>query len=177
MASPAKRQRSANRESQLQETPDSKTILSEKDFHRMIRLEEKRSRRTQRPFALMLMNTGQALPAVVNNLGPLPNILSVLQANTREIDQIGWYETNATVGAIFTEITVGNDLILGTILSRINTTLKTKLTPEQFNRIKGWCIVLPEELGRIHPVGKMRVGLPLTYAASVASLGWGPPTE
>jgi len=166
VASPAKKPQPVNRHSQSQKL-DSKEILSERAFHRMISLEEKRSKRTQRPFALLFMNLGRTVP-VENNFRPLLNILSVLQANTRETDLIGWYETNVSVGVMFTEITVGNDLILGAILSRINATLRRKLTPEQFSQIKGSCVLFPEELGRIHPVGEMSVGLPLTYTAGGA---------
>jgi hypothetical protein len=160
-----------NRESQLQKLLDSKEILPERVFHRMISLEEKRSKRTQRPFALLFMNAGRTLP-FETNAGPLLSIVPVLQAHTRETDLIGWYETNVSVGVMFTEITVGNDLILSTILSRINATLRTKLTPEQLNRIKGSCVLVPEELGRIYPVSEKNVGLPVTYVVGAAA-GWG----
>ena len=176
MASPAKKSRPVNRRSQLQKWPDGKEILSERDFRQMMRLEEKRSRRMQRPFAVLLMNAGRTLP-VENNVGALPTILSALQANTRETDLIGWYETDLSVGVMFTEITVDNGLVLSALLSRISATLRAKLTPEQFRHIKVSCVLFPEELGRIHPVGEKNVALPMTYAATVASAGWGPTPE
>jgi len=51
----------------------------------MISLERKRSERTQRPFVLLLMDTGRNLPTEKNGR-ILLEILSALQAATRETD-------------------------------------------------------------------------------------------
>src|SRR5262245_25842181 len=93
-------------------------VLSEDVFRRLISLERKRSERTQRPFVLLLMDTGRNLPTEKNGR-ILLDILSSLQAATRETDVMGWYESNSVVGVMFTEITLDNNLILSTILGRI----------------------------------------------------------
>jgi lipopolysaccharide/colanic/teichoic acid biosynthesis glycosyltransferase len=121
-----------------------KEILSEESFHRVISLERKRSERTQRPFVLLLMDTGRTLPTIRNGR-VLLEILSALQAATRETDMMGWYEMNSIVGVIFTEITLGNKHFLSTILSRISKVLCDQLTTEQFSQIKFWFHRFPEE--------------------------------
>ena len=79
----------------------SKEVLGEDVFRRMISLERKRSERTQRPFVLLLMDTGRTQPTEKNGR-ILLDILSALQAATRETDVMGWHKTNAAVGVMFT---------------------------------------------------------------------------
>lgn len=122
----------------------SKEVLGEEVFRRMISLERKRSERTQRPFVLLLMDTGRAQPTEKNGR-ILLDILSALQTATRETDVMGWYETNSAVGVMFTEITLENNLILSTILERISDVLRGRLTSEQFSQIKFSFHLFPEE--------------------------------
>jgi len=119
-------------------------VLSEELFQRVISLERKRSERTQRPFVLLLMDTGRTLPTIRHGRGLL-EILSALHAAIRETDMMGWYEMNSIVGVMFTEITLDNKLILSTILSRISNVLRDQLTTEQFSQIKFWFHLFPEE--------------------------------
>jgi lipopolysaccharide/colanic/teichoic acid biosynthesis glycosyltransferase len=119
-------------------------VLAEEVFCRMITLERKRSERTQRPFVLLLMETGCSLPAAKNSR-ILLEILSALQAATRETDVMGWYKSDSVVGVMFTEITLDSNLILSTILARISDALRNKLTTEQFGQIKFSFHVFPEE--------------------------------
>ena len=123
---------------------DAKEVLTEEVFRRMISLERKRSERTQRPFVLLLMDTG-GTPPTEKNGRVLLDILSALESATRETDIMGWYETNSAVGVMFTEITLENNLILSTILARISAVLRGRLTNEQFNQIKFSFHLFPEE--------------------------------
>jgi exopolysaccharide biosynthesis polyprenyl glycosylphosphotransferase len=121
-----------------------KEVLKEEIFRRMISLERKRSERTQRPFVLLLMDTGTTRPTEKNGR-ILLDILSALQTATRETDVMGWYETNSAVGVMFTEITLENNLILSTLLARISDVLRGRLTSEQFSQIKFSFHLFPEE--------------------------------
>ncbi len=121
-----------------------KEVLTEEVFRRMISLERKRSERTQRPFVLLLMDTGRTLPTEKNGR-ILLDILSALQTATRETDVMGWYAMNAAVGVMFTEITLQNNLILSTLLARISDVLRGRLTNEQFSQIKFSFHLFPEE--------------------------------
>jgi lipopolysaccharide/colanic/teichoic acid biosynthesis glycosyltransferase len=121
-----------------------KDVLTEEIFRRMISLERRRSERTQRPFVLLLMDTGRTKPTEKNGR-ILLDILSALQSATRETDVMGWYETNSAVGVMFTEITLENNLILSTLLGRISDVLRGRLTSEQFSQIKFSFHLFPEE--------------------------------
>ena len=149
MSPTSAKSRSAHAVSQPQTRSESKQVLSkevlaQEVFRRMISLERKRSERTQRPFVLLLMDTGRTLPTEKNGR-ILLDILSALQTATRETDVMGWYEVNAAVGVMFTEITLENNLILSTILARISEVLRGRLSSEQFSQIKFSFHLFPEE--------------------------------
>lgn len=144
MASTSTRQLRSDRSPRPQTPPGISEILTEDVFLRMISLERKRSERTQRPFVLLLMDTGRKLPTERNGR-LLLEILSALQAATRETDVMGWYESKSVVGVMFTEITPDNNLILSTILSRISDVLRDRLTTEQFSQLKFSFHLFPEE--------------------------------
>src|SRR5882672_482884 len=144
LASTSTRQLARDRSPRPQNAAVSSEILTEEIFLRMISLERKRSERTQRPFVLLLMETGRNLPTQKNGR-ILVEILSALQAATRETDVMGWYESNSVVGVMFTEITPDNNLILSTILSRISEVLRDRLTTEQFSQLKFSFHLFPEE--------------------------------
>jgi exopolysaccharide biosynthesis polyprenyl glycosylphosphotransferase len=116
----------------------------------MISLERKRSERTQRPFVLLLMDTGRT-QATEKDGRILLDILAALQSATRETDVMGWHETNSAVGVMFTEITLENNLILSTILARISDVLRGRLTSEQFSQIKFSFHLFPEEWDTNNP--------------------------
>ena len=69
--------------------------------------------------------------------GPQQYRACALLSSTRETDVIGWYKERTTVGVIFTGLRrrrIKNS-ILSTILNRVSTTLRDKLTFEQFNQV------------------------------------------
>jgi lipopolysaccharide/colanic/teichoic acid biosynthesis glycosyltransferase len=144
------RERSASRGSQPRTSSAPKEVLTAQIFRRMISLERKRSERTQRPFVLLLMDTGRARPTDKNGR-ILLDILSALQTATRETDVMGWYEMNSAVGVMFTEITMENNLILSTLLGRISDVLRGRLTSEQFSQIKFSFHLFPEEWDSTNP--------------------------
>ncbi|HEX3436016.1 MAG TPA: sugar transferase [Pseudacidobacterium sp.] len=66
----------------------------------------------------------------------LDNMLSALLSCTRETDIIGWYKDRIKIGALFTELLIDDkSSILSAILTRISSTLREKLTLEQFSQI------------------------------------------
>lgn len=156
MALPSADSQSIDRKLQSERKPQpqnllaSKDILSEEAFRRMISLERKRSERTQRPFVLLLMDTGRTQPTEKNGR-ILLDIVFALESATRETDVMGWYETNAAVGVMFTEIMLENNLILSAILARISQVLRGRLTSEQFSQIKFSFHLFPEEWDASNP--------------------------
>ena len=119
-------------------------VLSEGAFHRLISLERKRSERSQRPFVILLIDGGPSLSGEKNGR-ILLEMLAALQEATRETDVTGWYQTNAVVGVMFTEIVLDHDLVLSTILSRIGSVLSDRLDNEHFSRIKFSFHVFPDD--------------------------------
>jgi lipopolysaccharide/colanic/teichoic acid biosynthesis glycosyltransferase len=140
----ADRKPQPDRKFQPQNVLDSKAILSEEAFRRMISHERKRSERSQRPFALLLIDTGRNRPGDKQGR-VLLDMLSALQAATRETDFTGWYTTNSVVGVMFTEIILDNNAVLSTILSRIGALLSERLENDQFSRIKFSFHVFPDD--------------------------------
>jgi len=118
--------------------------LHEEAFHRMISLERKRSERSQRPFVLLLIDTGRNQPGDKQSR-VLLDMLSALQGATRETDITGWYTTNSVVGVMFTEIVLDNNAVLSTILSRVGAVLRERLDTDQFSRIKFSLHVFPDD--------------------------------
>lgn len=119
-------------------------VLSEATFHRIIARERKRSERSQRPFVLLLIDTGGDQPG--SNQGRLLlDLLAAIEEATRETDVTGWYTTNAVVGVMFTEIVLDNNAVLSTILSRIGAVVRDRLDTDQFSRVKFSFHVFPED--------------------------------
>jgi hypothetical protein len=119
-------------------------VLGEAIFHRIITRERKRSERSQRPFVLLLIDTGGNQPG--GNQGRLLlDLLAAIQGATRETDVTGWYKTNAVVGVMFTEIALDNNAVLSTILSRIGAVVRDRLNTDQFSRVKFSFHVFPDD--------------------------------
>ena len=133
-----------DRKSQTKNSFDTQAVLSEEAFRRMISVERKRSERSQRPFVLLLIDTGRS-QAGEKQGRILLDMVSALQGATRETDVTGWYTTNSVVGVMFTEIVLDNNAVLSTILSRIGGLLRESLDTEQFGRIKFSFHVFPDD--------------------------------
>ncbi len=110
-------------------------VLNEGTFKRMIAVERKRTERSGEPFLLMLLETGNH-QGLEKSEKALVNILSVLPLSIRETDLIGWYKDRITVGVMFTGLArKDRSSILSVILSKVSTTLRDQLAPDQFNQV------------------------------------------
>jgi lipopolysaccharide/colanic/teichoic acid biosynthesis glycosyltransferase len=110
-------------------------ILSQEAFMRMIAVERKRTERSRKPFLLMLLEAGNSqLPGRNENV--LSRIVPVLLSSTRETDVVGWHKEGMTIGVIFTGLLEDEKgSILNTILTRVSTSLRDKLTFDHCNRV------------------------------------------
>jgi lipopolysaccharide/colanic/teichoic acid biosynthesis glycosyltransferase len=109
--------------------------LSEDAVKQMIAIERKRTERSKAPFLLMLLEAGN-LQNSEKNAAALDTIVSALLSYTRETDVVGWYKDRTTACAIFTGLgTDDRNSILSTILSRVSSTLRDQLTPDQFSQV------------------------------------------
>jgi lipopolysaccharide/colanic/teichoic acid biosynthesis glycosyltransferase len=144
VASPSANSQFAAQKSQPQNWIDTKGVLSEEAFRRMISVERKRSERSQRPFVLLLIEAGHSQPGDRQGRTMI-DTLSALQGTTRETDITGWYTTNSVVGVMFTEIVLDNNAVLSTILARFGALLRDRLDTDQFSRIKFSFHVFPDD--------------------------------
>jgi len=144
VATPSVKPQTVDRKSQPQNLLDSQEILSEEAFRRMLSLERKRSERSERPFVLLLIETGRNQPGDKQGRDLL-DVLSALQGATRETDVTGWYTANSVVGVMFTEIVLDNNAVLSEIVSRIGALLRDRLDTDQFSRIKFSFYVFPDD--------------------------------
>ena len=133
-------------------TPNgSRQVLDDQSFHNMIALERKRSERSHKSFLLMLLDAGDQLPSQHNGEA-LGKILAALALATRETDVTGWYQNNAIVGVMFTEIaSEDRHSIVGTLLTRISVALKSSLSLDLFNQVSISFHLFPEEFNRDMP--------------------------
>jgi lipopolysaccharide/colanic/teichoic acid biosynthesis glycosyltransferase len=110
-------------------------LRNEETFKRIISVERKRAERSGELFLLMLLETSNQ-QCVAKNEKNLTNILSVLALSMRATDVIGWYKDRATVGVMFTGLArKDKSCIMSAILSKVGTTFRDQLTPDQFNQL------------------------------------------
>lgn len=109
--------------------------LDEETFKRMIAIERKRTERSKAPFLLMLLEiTNQKSPD--QNKATLETVIAALVASSRDTDIVGWYQSGAVVGVMFTGL-IGSDKnsIADMIVSRVSATLLDELTTEAFKEV------------------------------------------
>jgi lipopolysaccharide/colanic/teichoic acid biosynthesis glycosyltransferase len=120
-------------------------MLDQKLFVRMLRLERKRTERSQRPFVLMLLDSRRLLKTM-NRCEQFERVLCALSHSTRETDITGWYEAGAVLGIIFTEIGAADGKsVTNALLTRVTNALCTTLSIEQIDEIRLSFHVFPED--------------------------------
>ena len=125
--------------------PSGLEILDQQLFVRMLRLERKRTERSQRPFVLMLLDS-RLLLKDRNRSEQFDKVLYALTHSTRETDIKGWYEDGAVFGIIFTEIGAANGRsVTNALLTRVTDALCTTLSIEQINEIRLSFHVFPDD--------------------------------
>jgi exopolysaccharide biosynthesis polyprenyl glycosylphosphotransferase len=123
------------RSSRSAATAENGHVLNEASFEDMIAFERKRSERSGRVYALILVGTRDNVPRS-NRETLLGKIGQVLIALTRDTDVTGWYKTDSTLGVIFADIVAADkDAVVAAILARVTDTLSENLTPEQLSHI------------------------------------------
>lgn len=109
--------------------------LDEDTFRRMIAIERKRTERSKTPFLLMLLEiTNQK--SVEQNRATLETAVTALMGFSRDTDIVGWYQSGAIVGVLFTGL-IGSDRnsIADMIINRVSATLIDELTPQTFKEV------------------------------------------
>ena len=121
-------------------------LLPSEEFRRAIYLEQKRTERSRRKFALMCVRCTE--PTTLGRHQVLTQILTALEGATRETDIVGWYEETTTLGVVFTEIGEGDTNAKGaqqSIASRMTEAFRGVLDSSQFERLGITFHVFPDD--------------------------------
>jgi exopolysaccharide biosynthesis polyprenyl glycosylphosphotransferase len=116
-------------------TAENAPVLNEVSFQDMIAFERKRSERSGRVYALILVGARDGAPRGKREtlLGKIGQVLTAL---TRDTDVTGWYKTGSTLGVIFADIIAADkDAVVAAILARVTDTLSENLTLEELSQI------------------------------------------
>jgi lipopolysaccharide/colanic/teichoic acid biosynthesis glycosyltransferase len=120
-------------------------ILAAESFRAMLRIERKRTERSERRFVLVLVDSCGFLKSA-NDESAFQNALCALAASTRETDIKGWYEEGSIIGIIFTEVGLANEKSVTNALStKISNALASTLSIEQLNQVSVSFHVYPEQ--------------------------------
>jgi exopolysaccharide biosynthesis polyprenyl glycosylphosphotransferase len=110
-------------------------ILDEDSFQKMIAFERKRSERSGRVYALVLVGTSDSAPTHLSQNLP-EKVAAALTSLTRETDLTGWQKTASIVGVIFADIDAPEkNEVISAILERVTDALRENLTLEEFDQI------------------------------------------
>jgi len=93
-----------------------RAFLGEETFRAMLALERRRAERSRQPFVLMLLDT-RAVDADRKSSAFFKRLASVVSGAIRESDLVGWYEQDAVLAVIFTEVNTNESCFVTEVLS------------------------------------------------------------
>jgi len=157
--------RLAQRSSIAPNEPEDFGMLPQEIFMRLLRLERKRTERSNRRFVLMILEPGELLK-FGDPEDTLDKILRALSQATRDTDLKGWYRHGSAIGVIFTEIAADDENSAVRALSaKVTDTLYDALRVEQINQISLSFHVFPEDWDNDGPDGPANSTLHLDLAS------------
>jgi|GEM_PF-1853439 hypothetical protein len=131
---------------------DSDTYCSEEYFERILILERKRSRRSGRPFMLVLLNIGKLLEGKRNEKKVvLEKLGSVLDSSTRGIDIKGWYLQDSIIGIICQDVHMKDrDSVTGKLGDNLVKCRYLALNTKKSDPIKMLRLFCPDPQEKLH---------------------------
>ena len=124
-------------------TEEDVTFYSTHHFHHMLRIERRRTERSQKPFLIMLLDISGINTSHTGFV--YEKIKQILTSCSRETDIRGWYEHNKVMGVIFTEVTRVEEKSIEIIVQKLRKEISNALDTEEIKRIKVSFHVFPEE--------------------------------
>ena len=122
-------------------------LFSEELFQKLLCLERKRTERSRKPFALMLVDASKPLHTDRRNV-VFAKLAIALSLSMRETDIWGWRKKGSVIGVILTEIgTADAGSLRNTILPKVNSALRTALRPGELEEIRFSFHIFPEDPG------------------------------
>jgi lipopolysaccharide/colanic/teichoic acid biosynthesis glycosyltransferase len=122
-------------------------LISEELFTKLLCLERKRSERSRKQFALMLVDAGELLRTDRREVA-LEQMTAALSLSTRETDIRGWYRKDSVLGVILTEFGSADvSSALNTVFGKVDSALRANLGTGQMNQFHISFHVFPDDLG------------------------------
>src|SRR5262245_42102973 len=119
-------------------------IVEEQSFIHMLRLPERSTERSGKPFMLMLLDAGEILQDTKGTT-LLAALVSAISNATRETDTLGWYEHNTTLGVLFTEIGSASATSIKKVVEKVTSAMQAAVAAEEFKRLHITFRVFPED--------------------------------
>ena len=118
-------------------------IAPEAAFMQTLRREVRRTERSGRPFMLALIS-GDGFR---EESGPrcIGDVAAAISSSTRETDCLGWYEQNATLGILLTEIGDANDAKVELVAQKISSAMQNAVSPEDYLRLRLVIRLFPQQ--------------------------------
>jgi exopolysaccharide biosynthesis polyprenyl glycosylphosphotransferase len=121
----------AQTEEHVEASPE---LLDEESFQALMVIERQRSDRSRRPFLLILLSAGEALPSTKVEMA-LSSIGKSLSPTALDGAITGWYRKSRVLGVMYTEIPPDQkNRIVTTTLAEVGAALRDVLTVEQFSQ-------------------------------------------
>lgn len=135
-------------------------ILSQELFARTLYVERKRTERSGRSFALMLLESTRLLNPKGDQQA-LDKVLLALSCSSRDTDTRGWYKKGSTIGVIYTELGVDADgqAVADALLTKVTKALASTLSISQIDQIRLTFHVFPEDWDKLGPEDDIEPGL------------------
>ena len=121
-------------------------LLPEPMFLRALSLERRRAERSKKRFILMVVSSA---PGVYNDDGGiLARSVDAILATIRDTDVAGWYQDQAALGVIFTEMGSGESkAIVGALRAKVTAALRANLDAAELASVSITLHSFPEDLG------------------------------
>ena len=121
-------------------------LLPEPMFLRALSLERRRAERSKKRFILMVVSSA---PGVHNDGGGiLARSVDAILATIRDTDVAGWYQDQAALGVIFTEMGSGESkAIVGALRAKVTAALRANLDAAELASVYITLHSFPEDLG------------------------------
>jgi lipopolysaccharide/colanic/teichoic acid biosynthesis glycosyltransferase len=124
------------------------TFYGKAHFHHLLRIEQRRTERSQKPFLLLLLEishlTAEHPPEEI-----LGKINHALASALRETDIRGWYNDNSVIGVIFTEMASLDEPSIKRVFRKIESRLSEKFAEELLKKIGISFHIYPETQGYV----------------------------
>jgi hypothetical protein len=109
------------------------SFYDEFHFNRMFELEIKRTKLSQRPFILMLINITDLKKPRTNDM--LSKLKKYFLSDFRETDIRGWYKQESIIGIIFTELDSLEHNTRDVIFGKTLTALNSQIGPDELSKL------------------------------------------